>query len=79
MNHLQTLLSISTAALHLGGLTMCFWVCWRLAMVSFAVVMPITFLIKRYARWSQTLNREISAMLGRGLHSSTSQLTLSRF
>ena len=43
---------------------MCFWVCWRLAMVSFAVVMPITFLIKRYARWSQTLNREISAMLG---------------
>ena len=26
--------------------------------------MPITFLIKRYARWSQTLNREISAMLG---------------
>lgn len=48
----------------LGGLTMCFWVCWRLAMVSFAVVMPITFLIKRYARWSQTLNREISAMLG---------------
>ena len=48
----------------LGGLVMCFWVCWRLAMVSFAVVMPITFLIKRYARWSQTLNREISAMLG---------------
>mmetsp|Transcript_19604 Transcript_19604/g.49066 ORF Transcript_19604/g.49066 Transcript_19604/m.49066 type:complete len:735 (+) Transcript_19604:347-2551(+) len=48
----------------LGGLTMCFWVCWRLAMVSFAVVMPITFLIKRYSRWSQTLNREISAMLG---------------
>ena len=33
-------------------------------MVSFAVVMPITYLIKRYARWSQTLNREISAMLG---------------
>ena len=26
--------------------------------------MPITYLIKRYARWSQTLNREISAMLG---------------
>jgi ATP-binding cassette subfamily B protein len=48
----------------LGGLAMCFVVCWRLAMVSFAVVMPITFLIKRYARWSQTLNREISAMLG---------------
>ena len=48
----------------IGGLTMCFWVCWRLAMVSFAVVMPITYLIKRYARWSQTLNREISAMLG---------------
>ena len=48
----------------LGGLVMCFLVCWRLAMVSFAVVMPITFLIKRYARWSQTLNREISAMLG---------------
>ncbi len=47
-----------------GGLTMCFYVCWRLAMVSFAVVMPITYLIKRYARWSQTLNREISAMLG---------------
>ena len=47
-----------------GGLTMCFWVSWRLAMVSFAVVMPITFLIKRYARWSQSLNREISAMLG---------------
>ena len=47
-----------------GGLVMCFWVSWRLAMVSFAVVMPITFLIKRYARWSQSLNREISAMLG---------------
>ena len=47
-----------------GGLTMCFLVSWRLAMVSFAVVMPITFLIKRYARWSQSLNREISAMLG---------------
>ena len=43
---------------------MCFYTCWRLAMVSFAVVMPITYLIKRYARWSQTLNREISAMLG---------------
>ena len=47
-----------------GALIMCFYTCWRLAMVSFAVVMPITYLIKRYARWSQTLNREISAMLG---------------
>ena len=47
-----------------GALVMCFYTCWRLAMVSFAVVMPITYLIKRYARWSQTLNREISAMLG---------------
>jgi len=47
-----------------GALIMCFYTCWRLAMVSFAVVMPITYLIERYARWSQTLNREISAMLG---------------
>ena len=37
---------------------MCFLVCWRLAMVSFAVVMPITFLIKRYARWSDPEPRD---------------------
>jgi len=62
----NTVLSLASqnAAVIVGALFMCFYTCWRLAMVSFAVVMPITHLVKRYARWSQTLNREISAMLG---------------
>ena len=62
----NTVLSLASqnVVVIVGALIMCFYTCWRLAMVSFAVVMPITYLIKRYARWSQTLNREISAMLG---------------
>ena len=62
----NTVLSLASqnVVVVVGALIMCFYTCWRLAMVSFAVVMPITYLIKRYARWSQTLNREISAMLG---------------
>ena len=62
----NTVLSLASqnVVVIIGALFMCFYTCWRLAMVSFAVVMPITYLIKRYARWSQTLNREISAMLG---------------
>ena len=58
---LQTLINsvLADFILLVGGLFMCFVVCWRLAMVSLTVVGPIIFITGVYARWSKKINRRV--------------------
>eukprot|EP00793_Prasinoderma_coloniale_P000967 PRCOL_00007057-RA len=62
----QTVLgsTVSNAATLVGGLVMCFVTSWRLSMLAFTTVLPVSMVTQRYAKWSQRLNREIFSKLG---------------
>lgn len=62
----QTVLgsTVQNLALLIGGLAMCFVTSWRLSMLAFTTVLPISIVTHRYAKWSQKLNREIFSKLG---------------
>ena len=72
----QSLLSstVESALLMLGALFMCFVQSWQLALLAATTLLPATYVIKRYARWSGTLNRHISAALGEGNAAATEAL-----
>eukprot|EP00854_Cymbomonas_tetramitiformis_P017714 gene17714-21104_t len=55
---LQNLLAL------VGGLFMCFWTSWKLSMLAFTTILPITYITARYAKWSSQLNRQIFTALG---------------
>ena len=47
-----------------GGLVLCLWTSWRLAILAFTSIGPIIYITAVYARWSGKINRSIWASLG---------------
>jgi hypothetical protein len=62
----QTVLtSVLSAAISLvGGFYMCIYTSWRLSVLAFTLIGPITLLYRMYAEWSRLVNKEIWAALG---------------
>jgi len=56
---------ISNTILLCGGIGMCFYTSWRLSLLAFVTVGPIIYITRVYAAWSQNLNRDIYAALGK--------------
>uniref|UniRef100_A0A7S2SPI8 Uncharacterized protein n=1 Tax=Mucochytrium quahogii TaxID=96639 RepID=A0A7S2SPI8_9STRA len=50
---------ISNAVVICGGMVMCFVTSWRLSVLSFTCIMPMSYLIALYSKWSTNINREI--------------------
>eukprot|EP00238_Polyblepharides_amylifera_P006005 CAMPEP_0196597224 /NCGR_PEP_ID=MMETSP1081-20130531/90310_1 /TAXON_ID=36882 /ORGANISM="Pyramimonas amylifera, Strain CCMP720" /LENGTH=775 /DNA_ID=CAMNT_0041922543 /DNA_START=73 /DNA_END=2400 /DNA_ORIENTATION=- len=62
----QTMLSATLQNLFslAGGLGFCFYTSWKLSMLAFTTILPITYVTARYAKWSSCLNAQIYAELG---------------
>jgi len=58
---LTTLLSSSIQLV--GGLFMCLYTSWRLSVLAFTTIGPITLMYRIYSKWSRTINKEIWASL----------------
>jgi len=73
---IQTLLStvLQSGVLVLGALGACCLQSWQLTLLAATTLMPATWVTQRYARWSSTLNRHISAALGEGNAAATEAL-----
>ena len=50
---------LSNLILLIGGVAMCFATSWRLSMLAFTTVLPITHITRAYAEWSSKINRQI--------------------
>lgn len=47
-----------------GGLFMCFYTSWRLSILAFTTIGPITLLYRIYSKWSKQINKEIWTAMG---------------
>ena len=70
---LTSVLSASIALV--GGFYMCIYTSWRLSILAFTVIGPITMIYRMYAEWSKLVNREIWAALGDANSLATQALT----
>jgi ATP-binding cassette subfamily B protein len=50
-----------------GALLFCFLTSWRLSMLAFTTIIPITYVTGRYAKWSSRLSSQIYASLGQSI------------
>eukprot|EP00978_Attheya_sp_CCMP212_P011072 scaffold27023_cov49-Attheya_sp.AAC.1 len=57
---------LSNVLLLIGGMIMCFIKSYRLSMLAFVTVGPITYLWEQYAQWSKGLAREMLAYWAEG-------------
>jgi ABC-type bacteriocin/lantibiotic exporter with double-glycine peptidase domain len=65
---IQTSLSslLSNILILIGGMVMCFIKSYRLSMLAFVTIGPITYLWNIYAQWSKGLSREMLAYWAEG-------------
>ena len=77
LSPVQTLFStvLENSVLLIGALVACFLQSWQLTLLAITTLMPATFVTRRYASWSSTLNRHISAALGEGNAAATEALS----
>jgi len=68
MSPIQSSLSslLSNVLILVGGMVMCFVKSYRLSMLAFVMVGPITYLWEQYAQWSKGLAREMLAHWAEG-------------
>ena len=68
MSPIQSSLSslLSNILILIGGLVMCFYNSYRLSMIAFVTVGPITYLWEQYAQWSKGLAREMLSYWAEG-------------
>ena len=68
MSPIQSSLSslLSNVLILIGGLVMCFYNSYRLSMIAFVTVGPITYLWEQYAQWSKGLAREMLSFWAEG-------------
>lgn len=50
---------ITNILIMIGGMCCCLFTSWRLTAIAFTSLVPITYLVTVYSRWSTRLNREI--------------------
>eukprot|EP01126_Amoeba_proteus_P067528 TRINITY_DN9992_c0_g2_i5.p1 TRINITY_DN9992_c0_g2~~TRINITY_DN9992_c0_g2_i5.p1 ORF type:complete len:835 (-),score=170.10 TRINITY_DN9992_c0_g2_i5:103-2607(-) len=62
----QSLLSslLSSLIQLVGGLVMCLWTSWRLALLAFTTIGPITLLFQEYSEWAAVISKSIWASIG---------------
>jgi len=68
MTPIQTSLSslLNNVLILIGGMVMCFIISYRLSMLAFVTINPITYLWNLYAQWSRGLFREMLAYWAEG-------------
>ena len=55
---------LQNGLLFMGAMAMCFVTSWRLSMLAFTTLLPVTWILAEYSEWSTAINREIYAKLG---------------